>query len=54
MAEVKLQIPFDEIHGAIEKHGIKKCMDAKFMPRKDKATYISLCRGHRMSCHPSG
>jgi len=22
MAEVKLQIPFDEIHGAIEKHGI--------------------------------
>ncbi len=22
MAEVKLQIPFDAIHGAIEKHGI--------------------------------
>ena len=33
MAEVKLQIPFDEIHGAIEKHGIisrqKKYRDEK-------------------------
>ena len=33
MAEVKLQIPFDEIHGAIEKHGIisrqKKYRDDK-------------------------
>ena len=33
MAEIKLQIPFDEIHGAIEKHGIisrqKKYRDEK-------------------------
>ena len=37
MAEVKLQIPFDAIHGAIEKHGIisrqKKYRDEKPTPR---------------------